>query len=189
LIGQLQELDQPALMRRYGVMGARLYHLSRGEDARHVSAHDSSKSIGAETTFNADIAEFERLEGILWRLSERVSERAKTDGLAGRTITLKLKTADFRLRTRAASMADATNLAHLIFAATQPLLRKEADGTRFRLIGVAISNLVADGADAAPTLDTHYRALTKAELAIDELRQKFGSRAIGKGRALRGNEN
>jgi len=98
-IGQLQELDQPTLMRRYGVMGARLYHLSRGEDERSVSAHESSKSISSETTFNADITDFDKLEGILWRLCERVSERAKAEGLAGRTITLKLKTADFRLRT------------------------------------------------------------------------------------------
>lgn len=188
-IGQLQEIDLPSLMRRYGVMGQRLYHLSRGEDVRTVSAHDASKSISSETTFNSDIGDFDRLEAILWRLAERVSERAKAEGKSGHTITLKLKTADFRLRSRAASTADATNLAHIIFAAAQPLLRKEADGTRFRLIGVGISNLVDDDGTSGPALDSRYHALTKAEQAIDSLRNKFGTGAIGKGRALRGSDD
>ncbi len=82
-IGQLQEMDRDVLMRRYGVMGARLYYLSRGEDVRQVSSHDPSKSISSETTFNSDIADYDTLERILWRLAERVSTRAKADGQSG----------------------------------------------------------------------------------------------------------
>ena len=93
-------MDKIELMRRYGSMGARLYHLSRGEDDRHVSTDDHSKSISAETTFNTDISDCAELERILWPLAEKVSRRAKAEGVAGHTVVLKLKTADFKLRTR-----------------------------------------------------------------------------------------
>ena len=99
LIGQLHSMEKSDLMRRYGSMGARLYHLSRGEDARTVSADHESKSISAETTFNTDIAAFGELEKLLWQLSEKVSRRAKKEGMAGLTVTLKLKTRDFKTRT------------------------------------------------------------------------------------------
>lgn len=184
LIGQLQTMERNDLMRRYGVMGTRLYHLSRGEDYRHVSSDGESKSISAETTFNTDISDVTELERLLWKLSEKVSRRAKADGQSGHTITLKLKTADFKTRTRAASLRDATNLAHLIYSAAQPLLQKEATGMKFRLIGVGISNLVDSVGDDAATLDTRHQALTRAERAMDALRQKFGTSAIEKGRAF-----
>src|SRR5260221_7938055 len=72
-IGQLQAMERGDLMKRYGSMGARLYHLSRGEDYRSVSTDDSSKSISAETTFNHDLSAYPDLERILWKLSEKVS--------------------------------------------------------------------------------------------------------------------
>ncbi len=106
------------------------------------------------------------------------------------TVTLKLKTTDFKSRTRATSLHDPTQLAHLIFAAAQPLLKKEATGTKFRLIGVGISHLTdtPEGEDG-PALDARYQALTKAELAIDKLRRKFGDAAVEKGRSLGRNDD
>jgi nucleotidyltransferase/DNA polymerase involved in DNA repair len=83
LIGQLQTMEKNDLMRRYGSMGARLYHLSRGEDARSVSSRQESKSISAETTFNTDISSYDELERILWKLSEKVSRRAKKEAWPG----------------------------------------------------------------------------------------------------------
>ena len=183
-IAQLQTMERNDLMRRYGVMGARLYHLSRGEDYRHVSADGESKSVSAETTFNTDISDLAELERLLWKLAEKVSRRAKADQQAGHTVTLKLKTTDFKTRTRAASVKDATNMAHLIFSAAQPLLHKEAQGIKFRLIGVGISNLVDAPEVEEATLDARHQALTKVEKAMDSLRQKFGTTAIEKGRAL-----
>ena len=121
LIGQLQNMERNELMRRYGVMGARLYHLSRGEDARSVSPDDETKSISAETTFNHDISTFDALERILWQLSEKVSRRAKHDGLAGLTVVLKLKTTDFKIRSRNTTLDEPTQLAHRIFSAALPL--------------------------------------------------------------------
>ena len=180
LIGQLQNMERSELMRRYGVMGARLYHLSRGEDARHVSPHDESKSISAETTFNHDISSFEALERILWQLAEKVSWRAKKDGLAGQTVVLKLKTADFKIRSRNTTLDDPTQLAHRIFSAALPLLQREATGTEFRLIGVGITNLGPAVAETI-SLDARVETLTKAERAIDKLRGKFGKHAVERG--------
>jgi DNA polymerase-4 len=185
-IGQLQAMGRRELVKRHGAMGERLYVLSRGEDHRKVTPDEEMKSISAETTFEDDIADAGWLEDMLWRLSEKVSHRAKGYGLAGETVTLKLKTADFRLRTRATTLSDPTMLAERIFAAARPLLVREATGTAFRLIGVGISNLVeADPQAEAETLDSHAASQAKAELAMDKLRDKFGRSAVERGIVLR----
>src|SRR5262249_53210834 len=177
-IGDLQRAGEIELRRRYGVEGARLARLARGLDDRPVKA----KSISAETTFDRDIADFRPLELRLWRLAEKVSARLKANALAGSTVTLKLKTADFRIRTRALSLSHPTQLAGRIFAAGRDLLAGETDGTMFRLIGIGLSALCdADGADFADLID---RRGAEAEQAIDRLRERFGDEAVIKGLAL-----
>jgi len=183
-IGDLQRAGESELRRRYGVEGARLARLARGLDDRPVRAEREAKSISAETTFDRDIAEFRPLELRLWRLCEKVSARLKTNGLAGSTVTLKLKTADFRIRTRAQSLSHPTQLTGRIFAAGRDLLARETDGTMFRLIGIGLSALCdADGADFADLID---RRSAEAEQAIDRLRERFGDEAVIKGLALDG---
>ena len=186
LIGHLQKIEKNDLMRRYGSMGARLYHLARGQDIRAVNIDDETKSVSAETTFNTDISDYSELERILWSLAERVSFRAKKDQLAGVTVALKLKTRDFKTRSRNTTLNEATNLAHRIFDAAKPLLKKEATGEKFRLIGVGISHL--SEMTLPPelnTLDARSLAQTKAELAVDKLRAKFGKNAVERGVALK----
>jgi DNA polymerase-4 len=183
-VAQLQTMEKVDLMRRFGSMGARLYHLSRGEDDRRVSPDEEIRSISAETTFAHDIRDGGELERILWRLCEKVSRRAKAKGLAGSTVTLKLKTADFRALTRSRSLSGATRLAHRVFDAARPLLRSLAEGQAYRLIGVGISNLAATGPDEDEDLDPRLASRTRAELAMDRLKAKFGETAIGTGRTL-----
>ena len=183
-IGQLQHMERNELLRRYGSMGSRLYHLSRGEDVRVVSTDDRSKSIGAETTLNSDVSDYGELESLLWTLAQKVSRRAKSQGHGGHTVTLKLKTADFKLRSRAVTLEDATQLAHRMFDAAKPLLRKEATGTKFRLIGITLNHLTELHGEA-PTLDARLEANTKAEKAIDLIREKFGRKAVDKGLGLK----
>jgi len=181
-IGDLQRAGEMELRRRYGVEGARLARLARGLDDRPVKAEREAKSISAETTFDRDIADFRPLELRLWRLAEKVSSRLKANALAGSTVTLKLKTADFRIRTRAQSLSHPTQLAGRIFAAGRDLLARETDGTMFRLIGIGLSALCdADGADFADLID---RRSAEAEQAIDRLRERFGDEAVIKGLAL-----
>jgi DNA polymerase-4 len=181
-IADLQRVDEHTLARRYGEEGVRLAKLSRGIDLRPVRPERETKSISAETTFDQDIATFAALERRLWSLSERVSARLKARGLSGGTVTLKLKTADFRLRTRARALAAPTELAAKIFAAGRELLRREADGTRFRLIGIGVSDLAeASGADRADLIDVTGKRTAAAERAVDRVREKFGRGSIVKG--------
>jgi DNA polymerase-4 len=186
-IGDLVHAGETVLMRRYGAEGQRLFRLAHGRDDRRVNAERETKSVSAETTFAHDISDFRPLELRLWRLSEKVSARAKASTLAGSTVTLKLKTADFRIRTRAQSFDHPTQLAAKIFAAGRELLAREADGTRFRLIGIGLSALCdADTADLTDLLD---HRVAEAERAIDRLRQRFGDEAVMKGLALEGDED
>ena len=181
-IADLQRADEHDLMRRYGEEGLRLWRLARGIDGRSVNPERDTKSVSAETTFNHDIGEFRPLEQYLWDLTERVSARLKANALAGSTVTLKLKSADFKIRTRARALGAPTQLASRIFAAGRDLLTHEVGATRFRLIGIGVSNLEdATGDDLADLID---RRAAEAEHAVDRLRSKFGRDAVVKGLAL-----
>jgi len=181
-IADLQRGEERDLMRRYGEEGARLWRLARGIDTRAVDPERDTKSVSAETTFEHDIGEFRPLEQYLWELTERVSMRLKANALAGSTVTLKLKSADFKIRTRARALSAPTQLASRIFAAGRDLLKHEVGTTRFRLIGIGVSNLEdAEGDDFADLID---RRAAEAEHAVDRLRSKFGRNAVVKGLAL-----
>jgi DNA polymerase IV len=181
-IADLQKTSEIDMMRRYGEEGRRLARLARGIDQRLVSADRETKSVSAETTFDRDISAFNALERILWSQTEEVSARLKDKALAGATVTLKLKTADFKIRTRALSFDSPTQLAGKIFAAARGLLKREADGTKFRLLGVGMSALAtADQADPADFVDG---PAVKAEHAVDRVRARFGEEAVVRGLAF-----
>jgi DNA polymerase-4 len=182
LIADLRRIEESELMRRYGAMGLRLSRLSRGLDDRKVSPDEETKSVSAETTFDEDIRDARTLEKRLFRLCERVSSRAKAQGLAGTTVTLKLKSADFKIRTRSRSLASPTVLAARLFDTGREMLLKEADGTAYRLIGIGLSELTElDKADPADLVDTTIARNVKVEGAVDALRAKFGKQAVVKG--------
>jgi DNA polymerase-4 len=185
LIADLQRLDERELVRRYGAEGQRLARLARGIDERAVDPDRARKSVSAETTFERDIASFRPLEKRLWALCEEVSDRLKNMRLAGTTVTLKLKTADFRILTRARSLESPTQLADRIFAAGRDLLARENNGTRYRLIGIGVSALAdADEADPADLIDRGAERRAAAERAMDRVRGRFGHDALVRGLAL-----
>jgi DNA polymerase IV len=182
LISDLQKQDEGRLAKRYGAMGLRLAHLARGEDDRNVKPERKVKNISAETTFDEDYSEAAELLPRLRRLSEKVSDRLKREGLSGRLIVLKLKSADFRLRTRNLHLDAHTDLADRIFRAGRDLLRKELDGTRYRLIGIGVGELADAGfADAADLLDADAERRAKAERAMDVVRTRYGPDGLALG--------
>jgi DNA polymerase IV len=184
-ISDLQRAEETTLMRKFGTEGLRLARLSRGIDRRAVNPERETKSVSAETTLAEDLAELRPLTRLLWELCEKVSARLKAKELAGTTVTLKLKTADFRLRTRALSLNAPTQLAARIFAAGRELLARETDGTKFRLVGIGVSALAsAEEADPADLVDVSGRRNAAAEHAVDALRAKFGRDAVIRGIAL-----
>jgi DNA polymerase-4 len=181
-VGQLQHMDESELARRYGSMGLRLARLSRANDTRSVNPRHEAKSIGAETTFNHDHADLATLRPILRKLAEKVSGRLKRAELAASTITLKLKSADFKIRTRNRQLADPTRLADRIFRMAEELLAKETDGTTYRLIGVSVSDFADPRlADPDDLVDPIAAKRAAAEAAIDKVRGKFGRDAVEHG--------
>jgi DNA polymerase IV len=183
LVGDLQRAEPGDLMRLFGSEGLRLSRLSRGLDARSVNPDHDQKVVSAETTFDDDIASLATLERKLWRLSEKVSARLKAKGLTGSTVTLKLKSADFRIRTRARSLASPTALADAIYRTGRELLARETDGTRFRLIGIGVSAL-EEGSAIEPDLIGDTARVGAAEDAVDRLRARFGTEAVVRGLAF-----
>lgn len=181
-VGDLQATDQTELASRYGALGLRIAKLSHGEDSRQVVPNSKRKSVGSEVTFFEDLAELRDLRPILREQAERVSFGLKHEDIAGSTVTLKLKTADFKLRTRARRLADPTQLADRIFAAADALLAEEAHGQKYRLLGVSVSDLGASRfADPADLVDQKATRKAAAERAMDEVREKFGKRALETG--------
>ncbi len=178
-IAQLQQMERDDLLRRYGAMGDRLYHLARGIDTRRVDPEGAVKSVSAETTFDRDLADLQDLIPILRGLAEKVSCRLKRKHLAGRTVVLKLKSADFRIRTRNRRLSDPTRLADRIFSVGRDLLQKETDGTRYRLIGIGVTDLADEHlADPPDLADPVAGKRAAAEGAMDRLRERFGRGAV-----------
>lgn len=184
IIADLQRADENELMKQFASEGRRLWRLARGIDDRRVVPDRGAKTISSETTFETDIRDFATLERLLWKLSEKVSARLKTSELSGCTITLKLKTADFRQRTRSQSIQTPTQLAAKIFAVSREMLAKEIDGTAFRLMGAGVSAL-RPGSQANDS-DMLDRRSAHAERAMDNLRKKFGNAAVIRGIAYEG---
>lgn len=178
-IGGLQRVEEAELARRYGSMGFRLARLSRARDSRSVEPRGEAKSVSAETTFDQDISDPVSLRPILRELAEKVSRRLKRAELAGVAITLKMKTTDFRIRTRSRHLAAPTQLADRIFSVGRDLMEPELDGTRFRLLGIGVSEFSDPHlADPDDLVDPDAKKRAKAEAAVDRIRDKFGNRSV-----------
>ena len=184
-IGELAQIDEAGLVARYGKIGRRLSMCSRGEDDRAVEPGRDAKSLSSEITLDHDISEFVELRAILWRLSETVARRMKNAGVTGEGVTLKLKTAEFRIVTRNVRLQRTTQSAEDLFKAAEPLLARETDGRAFRLIGIGAQRLLT--ANESVQGDMFGGALSgdrKIESMLDAVRNKFGDGAIDVGRGF-----
>jgi len=185
-VGDVQRRSFEEMGLLYGETGTYIARLAQGIDERHVNNDREAKSVSAETTFNEDIRDPAKLRRILWSLSERVAERLKAKQIAGRTVSLKLKTTRFKTLTRNHRLGAPTQLAETIFREAEAMLLKEATGPLFRLIGVGVDQLCdADGADPTDLFSMGKAGTRSAEVerAMDTVRAKFGRTAIRKGRA------
>jgi DNA polymerase-4 len=185
VIGDLAGADLKTLAQRWGAYGLRLHELAHGRDARAVDPDQARKGISAETTFEDDLARIDDLEDKLWPLCEKVATRLRLEESAGRVATLKLRTPDFRIITRRKTLPQPIQTARMLFAAARELLRAEATGGSYRLIGAGLSDLV-EATDAPEDFFENGEARArKAEKSLDTLRAKFGKDAVVSGRALK----
>ena len=187
VFADLQRRSYQELIDKYQNMGDHLWHLCRGIDNRNVSTGNVLKSISKETTFLSDINSIEKLDGHIWRLSDKVSQRAKTKNLVGYVITLKIKTKDFKTISRRKTQREPTQIAEIIYAEARRMLNDVIQKGPFRLIGVGISNLKsADNIDQLNDfLKSNEARKADAERATDLIKKRFGNNAILKGRSLR----
>ena len=140
-IGDLQAMSEMQLVTLYGRFGRRLAGYALGLDDREVTPARSSKSISAETTFRSDIAAADQLIAAAQPLCERVAGQLARKGLSGATVVLKLKTGDFQLMTRHRRLPHPTQRSVVLHEAARPLIEAQADGRRFRLIGIGVDML------------------------------------------------
>jgi DNA polymerase-4 len=148
-VRQLQALPEAALSARYGKFGRSLAKLVQGEDSRRIVADRPYKSMSVENTFTRDQAAFAPLAAELSDLATQLERRLDHAGLAGRTVVLKLKTADFQILSRQSRLPAPTGKAQVLLEYGLRLLRRAADGRAFRLIGIGLSDL-APSTEADP---------------------------------------
>ncbi len=184
-LAHLQALDDRAARARLGEDGPSLVRRARGEDVRLVNTERESKSISAETTFQADVSDVAGLERHLWRMAEKLGRRLREQELAAAGVVLKLKTARFASRTRNLRLPSPTQLPEVLFAAARGLLAREADGTAFRLIGIGANPLAEAGeADRGDLADPEAPRRRARWQAVEALRARFGEGAVVAGRGF-----
>lgn len=185
-VGDVQTMEVRDLIGRFGETGLWLHQRANGIDNRPVTPESERKSVSAERTFDRDIADPAELEDRLWLVCEETAARAKRHGIEGTTITLKLKTKQFRSLTRSVTLPTGTQLAQTLFRAAKPMLERETDrGQAYRLIGIGISHLQDARGDERDLIDPIIEKRAKAERASDIARDKFGRASVMTGREIR----
>ncbi|TDD89576.1 DNA polymerase IV [Actinomadura rubrisoli] len=180
-VGQLAKVPLDTLRRELGnAVGSHLHELAWGRDAREVVPHTPDKSIGAEETFDTDIDDPEIIRRELLRLAEKVGARLRAAGTAGRTVSVKLRMANFKTITRARTLREPTDLSRVIYVTACELYEGAGlERVRLRLVGVRVENLgPADEAPRQLALDEPETGWREAERAMDQVANRFGPGAV-----------
>ena len=181
-IGDLAELPVDVLVRRLGAHGATLHDRARGIDPSPVTGDVAAKSVSHEHTFDVDTTDAEVIERTLLALAEGVASRLRAGGVRASTIAVKVRDSGFNTVTRQRTLPEPTDLADPIFRTALDLVRPEVRGRRIRLLGVGAHGL---GEPAQMSLfATEDPRRRKAVEAQDQIRRKYGSRALTRARLL-----
>ena len=182
-IGDLQQVDRSALVRRFGKHGASLVDRALGRDADPVDDPDAAKSVSHEMTFDEDTSDPEVLERTLLAMSEGVSGRLRHAGIKAGTVTVKIRDSGFNTITRQRGLPEPSDLTEPIWQTALALARPELRGKRIRLLGVAASGFGAR--EQLGLFEAGEERKRKVVEAADEIRERFGMRAITRARILK----
>jgi len=184
-VADLRDVPADTLVSALGrAVGSQLWRLARGIDDRAVEPEQVTKSVGHEETFARDLADPLEIRRHLVRMVDAVARRARSAGVAGRTVSVKLRYPDFTTMGRSHTLADPTDLAVEILEVATGLVDSVDTTPGIRLLGVSLGNL-QDGSvrqlrfndiEVAQGRAPGWRA---AEGAVDEIRERFGNNAIG----------
>ena len=185
-LGQLSRMPLEALKSHFGAFGETLHRSANGIDDRDVSPPAEARSISRETTFDKDVDERPMLEATLRYLAERVGSNLRHQGKQAKTVTLKLRYADFTTITRSRTLPQAIDTDDVIYDTGATLLRRALAIERqpVRLIGIGVANLVEPGRQLT-MLDPRDQRQEQLNRAIDRIRDRYGFAAIQTGRTLR----
>lgn len=184
-VGKLAEVPEQTLADLFGeTVGRHLWRLARGVDERPVDPEQSVKSISHEETFATDRTSHGELRRYLARQADAVAVRLRAGGIAGRTVTLKVRFADFSTVTRSHTRADPTDVAAEILETADDLLAGLDPTPGVRLLGVGVSGLQDASVRQLRFEDLGTRTRRQAERTVDEIRNRFGKEIIGPGGAL-----
>jgi DNA polymerase IV len=164
-----------------------LYELSWGRDPRTVTPNQAEKSIGAERTFESDIDDPEEILAQILDLSNKVAKRLRAANYFSRTITIKVRFADFTSVTRSKSLPSSTDLATDIYATSKSLFEAmHLQRARIRLVGVRATGLVPTS-ESSVQLEFSERdsGWREAEEAMDQVSLKFGNSAVKPARLIK----
>ncbi len=183
-IGDLARVPQSTLEQRLGrSLGQHLYRLALGEDDRPVEPDGETKSVSSEQTFESDLTAPDVIETELLRQCERVGSRLRRAGLAGRTVTVKLRYSDFTTITRSHSFASGVDVTHDIYEAVRDLVGRVDLGRAVRLLGVGVTSLESAGGPRQLGLK-RPAAWDDVSAAVDEVRARFGDGAVAPARLV-----
>ena len=184
-IGDLAKMPVASLIERLGVRGQYLWDLANGIDGREVISEEEAKSVSHEHTFDEDTSNREELATVLSVLCEKVSRRLRSEGLKGKTVTLKLRTGDFRTITRDVTLPERTNFFATIYSASRSLFHAAyLPIKKYRLIGVRVSNFHQPYVRDSLFEDVVSVKTENIHRAVDTIKAKFGEKGIFRGRSF-----
>lgn len=180
-IGDVSDAPAGLLIAHFGAAGERMHELSRGSDDRDVIPDREAKSIGAEFTLERDVSGLNPLRSHVRRAADKVARHLRRDGFLAAAVRVKLKTADFQLRSRQRALDEATDSSREIEEAALKLLAQMDLSIPIRLVGIAAFRLAGKGAEPLqPSLfgqESRERE-RKLEETMDALKERFGSKAL-----------
>ena len=179
-IGQLAACDPRFLKKVLGNNADTIHLLAQGKDERPVECFHEIKSIGKETTFAADLTKPAERRSELLDLCEQVGWRVRNRGVAGHTVTLKVKYASFKAITRSATMEVPVSLDEEIFAIINRLAEQVAWTEPVRLLGVSLSKLLPEGGEPLVAM-ADDAVMRKRNAVLDSLKNRFGEKIIKRG--------
>ncbi|NLI91941.1 MAG: DNA polymerase IV [Peptococcaceae bacterium] len=182
-IRELKALDQVTLRNHFGTAGSQLYYLARGIDNRPVETEREAKSIGRETTFPQDLSDTEVLQTFILDLSADVARKLRKESLKAKTISLKVRFADFRTVSRSKTLDSYTSLDQDIYAQANYLFQELRLSQPVRLIGVSVHNLVPEESQQS-LFETANPEKEKLAKTMDTIKERFGENSITLARLL-----